>query len=318
MASADSLVTIIEKKSKMGKDKINDMVDDKYAEFGGMITREAAAHLVAKTIGIELPKSIGSKLQIKNLMTGMRGVNLVGRIFKISPVNEFQKKNGDKGKVANVFVSDGTGYTRVPLWNDQVRMVEEEVINVGDAVEVINAMTKENVYGEVEIMIGKFGGLKIVEDDEGIPSLENVNKSYVSDSRSRSNIADLVPGKSEIRGTVVQVFRGKFIFGEGNDRGLVISCVIDDGTADIRVVFFRELAEKVSGAVPSDLEEMGEQARLEAMKKVLIGKELVISGNVKKNDFFKALELIADSATDLNPLEESKKLVEEVEAKIGG
>ena len=138
-----NLISIIEKKGKMENSKVNNLIDDKYAEFGGMITREAAAHLVAKGIGIELPKATGTKLQIKNIMAGMRGVNLVGRIFKISPVNEFQKKNGDKGRVANVFVSDGTGYTRVPLWNDQVDMVQEEVINVGDAVEVVNAMTKE-------------------------------------------------------------------------------------------------------------------------------------------------------------------------------
>ena len=167
-------------------------------------------------------------------------------------------------------------------------------------------------------MIGKFGGLRLVEDDDSVPSLDSVSKSYVSNGQKRSDISDLIPGKSEIRGTVVQVFRGKFLFGESNDRGMVVSVVIDDGTADIRVVFFRELAEKVSGTKTDELEGLSEEARLETMKKVLVGKEFVISGNVKKNDFFKALELIADSVKDLNPLDESKELVEKIEAKIGG
>ena len=283
-----------------------------------MIDKKTATFIVAKTIGIELPKTIETKLQIKNLVANIRGVNIVGKIFKISPINEFQKKNGKSGKVANVFISDGTGYTRIPLWNDHVKMIEEEVFSMGDTIQINNAMTKENIYGETELMIGKFGKIEKIENSENnIPSLENLNNTYISRPTGRIKIENIIPGKFEIKGTIVQIFRGKFIFGEDSDKGLVISSMVDDGTGNLRVVFFREIAEKISGMKPDDIINLSEQDRLDFVKKALLGKEFLISGNIKKNTFFDCLELIAEITNDVNPLNESKILENEIKSKLG-
>lgn len=293
------------------------MVEEKYDEHSGMINMQAAAHLVAKDLGVDLPKNSGSRLQIKNMVAGMRNVNVVGRIFKISPVNEFKKKNGEAGRVVNLFISDGTGYTRIPLWNDQVDMVEDETVKVGDAIQVMNGMSKENIYGEVEVTIGRFGAIRKIDNDESIPDLGSLGKNYFQESNARMNISDLVPGKSEIRGTVVQLFKGKFLFESDGEKGMVVSCVMDDGSDDIRAVFFMDLAENVSGTTAGELEKMEPDARYDLIKKNILGKEIIVSGNVKNNKFFKTLEIVADSVKDLNPLEESKRVAEEIEAQIG-
>lgn len=319
MASIQELVEKIQKQSEIDKKKINAMIDEKYEEFSGVINREAAAHLVAQDLGVDIPKSNASKLQIKNIVPGMRNINFIARILKISPINEFSKKNGEPGKVVNVFVSDGTGYTRIPLWNDQVKMVEDEILKIGDTIQVLNGMSKENIYGEVEIAIGKFGAIKKIEDEEVLPNLDFMKKSYLTEASSRVNISELVPGEFEVRGTVVQVFKGNFIFSpESDEKGLVVSCMIDDETGNIRVVFFRELAEKVLGTSTKKLEEVSQDARYDFVRDRLVGKELIISGRVKNNKFFKTLEIVADSVKDLNPLEESKRIADELEAKIGG
>ena len=310
---------ILEISKKSGKDlpKINDMIEDKLLEFSGMINKEAAVHLVARELDIELPKSDSAKLQIKNLVTGMRNVGFVGRIFKISPIIEFSKKSGDKGKVSNVFISDGTGYTRVPLWNDQVKMVEEEMIRVGDAVQIVGGMTKDNIYGEVEVSIGKFGAIKKIDDDEA-PSLESVGRRIFSTGTPRVKIAELVPGTFEISGTIVNVFRGNFVFEtDSGEKAIFISCSIDDGSGEIRSVFFKNLAEGISGLSAKDFENLGADEKLELAKSRVVGIDVLVSGKVKKNKFFDRLEMVADSVKAINPLEESKRIAQEIESKIG-
>lgn len=318
MANLEEILSSIQKQSNMTAEQINELIEDKCLEFSGMITKEAAAHLVAREMGLSLPKAENNKLQIKNIVPGMRNVNVIGRVFKISPINEFKKKNGESGRVVNIFISDGTGYTRVPLWNDQVKIVEDELIKISDAIQIFGGMSKENMYGEVEISVGKFGGLRKLDDEYAAPSLDSIGKNYFSES-NQVKIAGLVPGSFDIRGTIVQIFRGNFVFEtDSGEKAMVISCLVDDGTGDIRTVFFRDVAEKISGLKPQDLENLDLEARQDLIRKEIIGKEIIISGKVKKNKFFDTIEMIADSVKDINPIEESKRIVEELEAKIGG
>lgn len=318
MANLEEIVAILQKQAKMTAEQVNALIEDKSIEFSGMITKEAAAHLVARDLDITLPMGESNKLQVKNLVPGMRNVNIVGRVFKVSPINEFQKKNGEKGRVANVFISDGTGYTRVPLWNDQVKIVEDELIKVGDAVQIFGGLSKENMYGEVEISVGKFGGLRKLDDEYAAPSMESIGRSYFSEG-GQVRIAELVPGSFDVRGTVVNVFKGNFLFdSDSGEKAMVISCLVDDGTGDIRTVMFRETAERISDLSPAELEAMEPEARQDLVRRRIVGKELVFSGRVKKNKFFDSLELVAESFKDLNPLEESKRIVEEIELRMGG
>lgn len=318
MANLEELLADMQKQSNMTAEQLNSLIEDKSIELSGMINKEAAIHLVAQDLGINLPKSENNKLQIKNLVPGMRNVNIIGRVFKTSPIKEFQKKNGEKGKVSNIFISDGTGYTRVPMWNDQVKIVEDELIKAGDAVQIFGGMSKENIYGEVEISVGKFGGIRKIEDEYLVPSLESIGKNYFSEESQQVKIAELVPGNFDIRGTIVKVFRGNFLFEtDSGEKALVISCLTDDGTADIRTVFFREQAEKISGLKAKDLEGMEPDARLDVVARNITGREIIISGKAKKNNFFDNLEMIVDSIKDINPVEESKRIVEALEAKIG-
>jgi ssDNA-binding replication factor A large subunit len=315
MANLDKIVSDISSQSGSSKDKVESLIEDKIAEFSGMITKEAAAHLVAKEMGLRLETSHNGRFQIKNIVSGMRNVAFTARIFKISPINEFQKKNGEKGRVVNVFLSDGTGYIRVPLWNDQVKIVEDEEVKVGDVVHVFGGMSRENIYGEIEISLGKFGGMR-KSDDVDIPSLESIGKGFLENTRTK--IENLVPGTFEVRATIVQIFKGNFVFeNDVGEKSMFFSCLLDDGTADIRAVFFKSLAEQLSGLTASDIETLSPDARLEAVSKRVLGREVIVSGKVKKNKLFDRLEMIADSVKDINPIEESKRLVEEIEVRIG-
>ncbi|MBI4894333.1 MAG: hypothetical protein HY833_01205 [Candidatus Aenigmarchaeota archaeon] len=317
MATLEEIVSEISRQSDTAAENVNSLIEDKLIEFSNMITKEAAAHLVARDLDAKIETAQTSKFQIKNLVSGVRNVNLVARVFKTSPITEFQKKNGEKGRVVNVFLSDGSGYTRLPLWNDQVKIIEDGSVKVGDVVQVYGGMSKDNVYGEVEISIGKFGSIRKVDDDSLVPGMEDIGQGFIQEN-PQTKISGLVPGNFDVRGTIVQVFKGNFIFeSDGGDKAMFISCLLDDGTGDIRTVFFRGLAEQLSGTTAADLDALDLASRHDVVKKGVLGKEIMISGKVKNNSFFNTLEMVADSVEDINPIEESKRLVEELEAKIG-
>ena len=129
----------------------------------------------------------------------------------------------------------------------------------------------------------------------------------------------MAPGNTEISGHVVQVFNSKFVFGnDANENYLIISCILDDGTGDIRAVFFRELAEEVSGLNLKDLINLEIDGRYKLVSKSLLGKEIVVQGRVVKNRNFDRFEMVTTKVKGLNVLEESRRLVDEIETTVDG
>lgn len=333
--SLEEVLNELKKQADVPKEELIEKINKKYEQLSGLITKEGAAHLIARELGINLPKKKINQLQIKNIVNGMRNVSIIGRIIKISSINEFERSNGRKGRVANLFVADDTGYFRLPLWNDQVKLVEEGNVKLGDVVQIYNGTTRENIFGDVEISLGKFGGIRNIETE--MPSTEELTKKFLfSFSNSKkSSIKDISPGNFEIRATVVHVFKGRFLFdicsicgsklvknkcsehGEVKpDQALVISCIVDDGTDSIRAVFFRELAERIITTKVSELTSLDVEKRYEIISEKMLGRELILIGKVRKNKMFDRLELIVNDAKDLNVLEESKRLAEEIELKV--
>lgn len=331
--SLEEILNELEKQTNSSKEELVDKINKKHEQLSGLITKEGAAYLIAKELGIDFPEEKTEKLQIKNIVSGIRNVNIIGRIIKISPINEFKKKNGNRGRVVNLFIADSTGYFRLPLWNDQVKLVEENSVKLGDTVQIFSGMTKENMFGDVEISIGKFGGIRQVEAE--LPSTEELTKKFLSIMPERTSIKDIIPGNFVIKATIVQIYKSNFLFdvcsvcgskieknkcsehGEVEPgKALVISFMIDDGTDDIRAVVFRELAEKVITTGVGELSRLEPEKRYELISQRLIGKELIFTGNVKKNKIFDKLEIIVNEVKDLNALEESKKLAKEIELKV--
>lgn len=313
----ENLLKEVEKHSKLSRQEVLQKVDQKTEDLFGLVTQEAALHLVAKDLGMNLPSDERKPLQIKNIAAGVRNVSFVGRVFKISPIIEFAKQNG-KGRVANLFIADNTGYVRIPLWNEQVSLVENEEIKVGDILQIAGGLSKENIYGDVEISVGRFGTINPAEGFFDIPVADELSRKYLSNMPQRAKISNLVSGNFEITGNIVQVFKGRFVFEHDGESAMVLSCVVDDGSGDVRIVFFRDLAEKLCGTRVSEMISIPEENRYEFVARKILGKLINVSGKVKKNAQFERLEMTASELKDLNPLDESKELVEEIELMLGG
>jgi len=338
MISIEEILIKIEKETNTSREELLEKISRKQKSLSGLVSLEGAAHLVAKDLGLDLLEKMERRLEMKNVMSGMKNVNVIGRVFRISNINEFKRSNGSSGRVANIYLGDNTGHLRLALWDKQVSVVEDGLVKLGGIVQVINALARENVFGDIEISIGKYGSIKPFEENIDLPSMEELNDRLTSGPRTIS-IKNITKGVFEIKGTIVQVFKSNFIFNvcpicgnkveevEGKfecsehkkvvpSPALVISAVIDDGTSNMRVVFFRELAEKMLSTQVNELANLDKEKIHELIEEKLLGKQLLLLGRVKKNKIFDRLELIASDFKGLVTLQETKELIKGIEVKI--
>ena len=314
MQNYDLLVERIAKSAGIELAEVERKIEAKKAKLSGLISKEGAAQIIAAELGISFEDQ---DLKISELMAGMRKVNVVAKVVNIFPVREFNK-NGREGKVANFVIADDTGSARVVLWDiNHIALIENETIKVGDVVEIKNGSTRDS-----EIHLSGFSELKksdkVLED---VKTEAVVSEGSLEEARQGQNI--------KVRGVIVQVFQPRFysvcpecnkkVIAEGEgfkcaehgavdspkDRA-ILSFVIDDGTETMRVVMF---SEQINILIPE--EDLKDSEKATAFRDDLMGSEIYLSGNVKRNQMFNNLEIVATSIEKVDV----EKLIEELDKK---
>ena len=317
------IIETIQKESGLSETEINNKINQKLNQLSGLISKEGAAHIIANELGIKLLEQTQGKLQIKNILAGMRNVETVGKITQIFEVREFQTNNRS-GKVGSIIFGDETGAIRLVMWGSQTDNIAK--LNQGDIIKIENAYCREN-QGRKEIHMNDRS--KIIINPEG-ESVGEVKTTEDRPSAQRKHISDLAEGNNiELLGTIVQVFEPRFYevcpncnkrakqtengF-ECKDHGkvtpaysAVFNIYLDDGTGNIRAVFFKNQADKLIGK--DILQFKDNPATFETVKNELLGKIIKTVGRVTKNDMFDRLEFIAFLVfPDPDPEEEIKVL----------
>ena len=301
----DNYERILEKIAQVSgeeKEEISRRVEAKRAKLAGLISQEGAAQIVAAELGINFDNE---KLKINELLPGMRKVNVVGKVFNLSPVRTFTTKKGDEGKVVNLFLADETSNVKVVLWDtNHIELIEKgEVIN-DKVVEIANGSMRDN-----EVHLGSFSEFKLSDD-----ILNDVKTEKVVREKS---IVDFRIGEDlSVRAFIVQAFEPKFFHvcpecrkkatqeADGfvcaehgkvsAEKRALITIVLDDGTETMRAVLFHENLPKIG------LTELENSERLINQREDLLGKEMIFSGNVRNNKFFNNNEFIVDDAAEVN------------------
>ncbi len=318
----DEIVSKLSNSSGMQKEEIFRMIEDKQVELSGLISDEGAAYLVAKELGVDLRRE-QEKLNIENITPGMQNADLTGKITRIFPVNEF-KTDKAEGRVANIIIADKTGSIRLSLWNDEIDKLEN--ISVGDVVRV-HGFVRDN-RGQAEIRLGRRGSIAKTED----AGFEAVIYERHSE---RSSISELREGfYRSVRAPLIQVFESNvfyeicpeckkrlketetcFVCGEHGEvepsYGMIISGIIDDGTGNMRAVFFGETAEKLTGMPLSEAKKLFDRKKkTEAVLSLIpLGKEFIFEGTVRRNTFFDRLEFIINSVKSVDVKQEIEMMM---------
>ena len=331
MISLEDILSEMEKNTKFSRKQLYEKVKNKHEELSGLISMEGAAHLVARDLGVSILIPDKRELKIKDLVNGMRNISIKGRIIQISDKREFDRKDGSKGRVCNLIITDGTGEVRVPLWDKQVNMLDEGKLNEGNVIHIKNAFARDNVFGGIEIRLSKMSRVEKIEDDESIP------RQIVGVRAKRIPIKEAKEGNYEIKGKMVQVFNVNPVFQtcpqcrakvEKDKKGykcpehgtvkpennMIISGIIDDGTDSIRSVFFREQAKIVTGLEPETLLKISQDEAINLIRENTLGNEIVVRGRIQKNKIFDTLEMIANEVEEINVEKESKRLIDEIKS----
>ncbi len=312
--------------SGITKEEFAEKVKAKMEQLSGLISKEGAAYIIANELGVKLLQTEGL-IKIKNIISGMRSVETAGKVIRKFPVNEFER-NGAIGRVASFIIADETGQIRVTAWHNATAMLEN--FKEGDVVKVVNGYVREN-NGKREIHLNDKSRISVNPD--GI-SLDNISVKQEIKSKNRF-IKELTENDSDVSlfGTIVQVFDpryyevcplcnkrlseadGKFSCPEhGNIENpainYVVNAVIDDGTDNIRVVFFKNQANNLFKKTEEEmLSYRNDIAMLDTIKTELLGEQIKITGRASKNEMFDRLEFIARFVErDINVEEELEKM----------
>ena len=111
--------------------------------------------------------------KIKNILAGMRDVEVTGKVQQIFPINEFQRKDGSSGKVASLIIADETGSIRIVLWGSQTDALKD--IKEEDVTRVISGYAREN-NNRLEVHLNEKSKLEINPEGEHIDKV----RKYVS------------------------------------------------------------------------------------------------------------------------------------------
>jgi hypothetical protein len=329
---AEDVIEKIVEESELDEDEVEEEIEEKMEEFSGLVSEEGAAHLVAKEYGVSIAQEQAEDLKIDNIVPDMRKVHLKARVLNISDLNTFERDDDEEdGKVQNIVLGDDTDTIRVTLWDEQTQIAEK--IDEGDAIEIAGAYTVEDNQGNAELRLGDEAQVKMA-DDEDIPEVERQTETEEVPIREIATEGNTY----EIRGMLMKMYTsnpfyrvhpetgdtvrededGNYVTDDGEEvedpeGRLAVSGVLDDGTETMRVVFFGDQARKVL-EVDGEVEKEMDQDAVEEAAEEAAGKQLLVQGRTRYNDYFDRLEILANSVEEVEVEDEIERMLEIMEA----
>ena len=320
----EDIVSKIKEKGNLTEEEINSKIQEKTKQLSGLISKEGAAHIIANELGIKLFEDFSGKLQVKNILAGMRDVETAGKVQQIFETREFQTEKR-QGKVASLVIGDETGTIRIVLWGDQTDNLKS--LKQNDVVKVIGGYVREN-QGRKEVHLNDRSKLMINPEGVEVKEVKEI-------SLERKKIKDLSETDNgvELLGTIVQVFDPRFFevcpecskrvkIGESEkfscvqhgevkqDYSYVFNLVLDDGTETVRTVFFRNQMERLIGMSKEQIMQYKDAPeKFDEVKNNLLGTMVKIVGRANKNELFDRVEFVSQLVyPNPNAEEELKRL----------
>ncbi len=295
-------------------------IDAKCTALAGLISKEGAAHIIANELGVKLFESNG---KIRDLLPGMRNVEFLGRVTQLFEVRDFQRADGSAGKVGSFLAGDDTGVIRVVCWGSQADVLKQ--VTVGTPVKVSGGLVRESQRGFKEVHMNDHSKV-LVNPNENVPEV----KAYKAPRKTLKELQES-DEQVEILGTIVQVFdpkffevcpqcgtrlkevEGQWVCDEHSalmpDYSYLVNVFLDDGTENMRVVLFRNQAERLLTKTKEQMIAYRVNPEtFEPLKTELLGEQFRFIGRAKKNTFFDRIEFIANQVYKAVPEEELARL----------
>ncbi len=232
MTTEDIIKRILALKPNLTEEAVKQLIEQERAKAAGLLTEEAAAHLVASNLGINgAGERIEAKLKIGDLTAGLSDVSLTGRVIQVFPSRTFDRDNNRKGKVLRMIIGDKTGSVVVVFWDDKADHVEASKLKPGKIVRILHGYSRDR-RGNVEINIGNRGQLFMEPMDaveEDFPTLE---RFFLTPADVHSE------GPVNLQGVVMSSFPSSTFMRQDGSEGKVSRLVLEEGGARINLVLW--------------------------------------------------------------------------------
>lgn len=236
---------ILSSRPGLSEEKLRELMEEKKRAYGGLLSDEGAARLVAQELSIDVGRgSAVGGMKVKDLVAGLSDVTVAGRVIIEWPIQEFES-GGRKGFVKKLMLADGTGEVVCVAWNDKAEALEREGILEGKILKVLHGYTREGLRGDVELHIGSRGSALVSPagvDDGDFPKLEAfMNKIEDIEGLERANIGGTVTAQPRVT-----------TFESGGSTGKVLRATLSDPTGSVTLVAWGEQAERIEGIKVGD------------------------------------------------------------------
>jgi ssDNA-binding replication factor A large subunit len=292
------LIELISEGSGEPIEEIERKIEAKQAKLSGLISKEGAAQIIAAELGVNFDKQV---VKINQIVPNMKKINLIGKVISLFPVREYNK-NGRSGRIGSFILADETSNIRTVMWDENhIDLIVKGEIKQEFIVEISNASVRNG-----ELHLTSFSEIKPSEKKVDNVVIEKpVLKKKIVDFNTNDNVS--------ARAFIVQMFGPRFFeicpecrkkategkcveHGPVNaEKRALINFVADDGSDSIRVVMFSDQIDKLINKEELENPELFSVKRAE-----LLGKEMDIIGNIRKNSMFNTNEFIISDIKDID------------------
>lgn len=271
--------------------------------------------------------------KLEELNEGMQNIDIIARVARVFPQKKFVRQ-AKEGKLVSFEITDGVATVRATAWNELAE--EAQKLNSNDLIKIENAYTKQGMKG-IEVHLGWQARI-IKEPKTSIEIPEVQARSFPKEKFSqleenqsfeqRALVLDLNFGKIFFEvcpkcGKKPQGIEGKLVCDncgqiDNTEKRMVVSALLDDGTAIMRAAFFGKTAEEFLEISSKEMQEKQNQGKLnetlEKIREKIIGEEIRIQGTARSNLMSGNLEINARNSRKTNAEQEAKELAKEISA----
>jgi replication factor A1 len=187
---------------------------------------------IALLIVDELGRNNENTCNIEDLEHGQE-CTIFGKITNIHTLRSFNRKNGTKGRVINLEISDGTGICRLALWDKDVELVEKRKIQIGTNVKIINGYVK-NGFNGIEINVGRYSLIDINPDN------------------TPKQVEDFKPSPNEITGKLIKKEPTKAFFRDDGEFGFVTYVEIETRKGVKQITLWDKKVKEIQNFKPGE------------------------------------------------------------------
>jgi replication factor A1 len=266
------------------------------------------------------------------------------KVIANNGVSSFVRRDGSEGKRLVLMLADASGQARAVAWGGAADQLAD--VAKGSILRLESVACRAGLRQELEVHIND--STHIIRNPPGV-KIGSASAELIQVDRIDQPLqwlADVAEGNTvTIRGTVVQVGHQRCVYdacpncsrkvslaGKGvtcpkcgsiprSEPRLIAIVVLDDGTENMRARLIGTPAEKLLGITGAQAKKIIEEAGREdepvvRVEDSLLGREVILSGRVRLNNFSNELELAVAAFQEPKATDVANRLIKELERKV--